>query len=53
MPQSLTELPDSEDGVGREHFGIEFGMVDTHLGDIGPGSLGCRVLEVVVSHSVV
>ena len=38
--QALTEFPDSEDGVGSKHFGIEFGVVDPHLGDVGPGPLG-------------
>ena len=46
MPQALTELRDSDDGVGGERLGIEFRMVNLHLADISPGPLGRRVLEV-------
>ena len=45
-PQALTELPYSNDGVGGECPGIKTGMVNPHLGYVGPGTLVCRVLEV-------
>ena len=46
MPHGLAELLHGDDGGGGECRGVGIGMVDLHLGGVGPGSLGSLVPEV-------
>ena len=46
MPQASVEFPDRDHGIGGEGHGIELGVINPHLADIGLGSLGSRILEV-------
>lgn len=46
LPHTQAKFLDGYVSVGSQHFGIEFGMVHEHLGDLCAGSLGARFLEV-------